>query len=105
MKFDIWTCEGEEMRDLSEGPIRIKMFFISSRSLYANEAKQGVKLLKKVNAQEAIFHHKWHNDVKLLIEGFFYIFKYALQLKVMKGTLIPFFVVDTRAGVEPGLLG
>jgi len=46
------------MRDLSEGPIRIKMFFISSKSLYANEAKQGVKLLKKVNAQEAIFHHK-----------------------------------------------
>jgi len=36
---------------------------------------------------------------------FFYIFKYALGLKVMKGTLGIFFLVDTQAGVKPGLLG
>jgi len=40
--------------------------------------------------------------------GFFIgIFKYALWLEVMKGTLSGwfFFVVDTWAGVEPRLLG
>jgi len=46
-----------------------------------------------------------------LIRFFIYIFKYALQLEVMKGTLggffyYPFFiVVDIRAGVKPSLLG
>jgi len=56
----------------------------------------------------------WHLRLSVRLCGWvdffiYFYFEHALRLEIMKGTLggfdVLFFVLDTRAGVEPGLLG